>query len=334
MTGPDAPLPQEWGPPAYVQAKPRFLLPIEPREYHWFWRVPGLAWWRPLLAVVVGGVGFFLISLVVSVVGLTIDVANSGGNFKQVVEDIAAGEISRTLFVANSVAIGLMVPLAYLLQRMVGQKPGFLSSVVGRIRWGWLVTCFGISIIAVLGYVVLGIAVDGVESLGLSFQPGWPLLLVLVVLVTPFQAAGEEYLFRGVLNRSVASWIPHNGLALVVGAVVSSYAFMLVHGAGDPWLNVVYFTMGLMFSWLTWRTGGLEAAVAMHLANNIIGLGMVPFQEWGGIFDREAGAGDPVLMLQLVFLGAATVVIDVVARRRGLKTRTAPETTSGAPLRG
>lgn len=238
------------------------------------------------------------------------------------------GELSRPLFIANSVALGLLVPFAFLLQFILGQRPGFLSSVVGRIRWGWLMTCFGISVVAVFGFFGIGVILEGPEAYELSLQPGWLVLLVLIIVVTPFQAAGEEYAFRGILLRGVAALIPHRRVALVVGAVVSSALFALVHGAADPWLNLTYFLMGLMFCHLTWRTGGLEAAIAMHAANNLIALGIVPFQEWGGLFDRSDGTGGPIVLVQLVFLGVATVVIDVLARRRGLTRTWTPDTPS------
>lgn len=323
---PPPPPPPGWAPSPFPPAppRPRHLLPHEPREYHWFWRVTGLLAWRPILAIVLGVIGFFGISMVVSVIGLVLDAGSVPGGMEEALENLVDGQVSRTLFIANSVALGLMVPLAFLLQRLAGQPGGFLSSVTGRLRWGWMGTCFAISLVGVVGFIGLGIAIDGWESLELSVQPGWWWLLAAILVVTPFQAAGEEYLVRGVLNRAVASWFPWRTVALVAGAIGSSIVFMLMHGAGDIWLNIVYFTMGLLFCHLTWRTGGLEAAVAMHIANNLVALAFVPFQEWGGIFDREAGAGGPVVLLQLIFLGAATVVIDVVARRRGIVRATAP----------
>lgn len=306
---PPAPPPQ-WFPPPPLQ-------PVE-REYPWFWRQPTVAPWRPVVAVLLGAIGFLLISLLASGVGIAIDALQNPGGLQAVLEELLNGEISKVMFVANSVALGLLVPLAYLLQLLAKQRPGFLASVVGRIRWGWLATCFAVSLAGSLGFLGLGVLVDGWDALGLSLRPGWAWLLVAILIVTPFQAAGEEYLIRGILNRAVAALLPWRVPALILGALVSSWVFMLLHGAGDRWLQIIYFTMGLLFCYLTWRTGGLEAAVAMHIANNLVGLVLVPFQEWGSIFDRQAGVAGPSSLLQLVFLGAAVAVIEWLARRRGV----------------
>lgn len=299
-------------------------LPTQPREYQEFWRTLGVPVWKPLVAVLLGAVGFLLISLLVSAAGIFYDIATSGTTIDEVLAGLLEGEISQAVFIANSVALGLMVALSFLLQRIVGQPPGFLSSVVGRVRWRWMLTCFGISIVAVGLLTAVELALVGWDGLNLAPQPGWPLLLLAILLVTPFQAAGEEYLVRGVLFRAVGALLPHRLLGLALGAVVSSLVFVLLHSAADPWLNLVYFCMGLLFCHLTWRTGGLEAAVAMHAANNLLGLAFVPFQEWGGIFDRSEGVAGPEVLIQLVLLVAAGVVIEVLARRRGIVRRSAP----------
>lgn len=303
------------------------VLPVEPREYQEFWRAPGIPLWKPFVAILLGAVGFFIVSLVITLAAVFYDVAASSEGMEAVLNGLLEGEISQTVFIANSVALGLMVPLSFLLQRFVGQRPGFLSSIVGRIRWGWLLTCFAISLAAVGVLTLVDGFMVGWDAMDLSPRPGWLLLLVAILAVTPFQAAGEEYLVRGVLFRTVGSVIPNRMTGLVLGAIVSSAVFVLLHGAADPWLNLVYFCMGMLFCHLTWRTGGLEAAIAMHTANNILGLAFVPFQEWGGLFDRSVGTGGPIVLVQLVMLVVAGVVIELLARRRGLATTSAPGAT-------
>ncbi|MCC2592588.1 CPBP family intramembrane metalloprotease [Tessaracoccus sp. OS52] len=299
-------------------------LPVVEREYQEFWRTPGIPMWKPFVVVILGAVGFFAISLVITLAAVVIDGLLTPGGFTEVSNDLLAGEVSRLVFIANSVALGLMIPLAFLLQRFTGQPAGFLSSVVGRTRWGWLLTCFWISLLAVAALTAIELGLGGWAALGLELRPGWLPLLAAILVVTPFQAAGEEYLIRGVLFRAAGSLVPHRWVALGLGAAVSSFVFMLLHGAADPWLNLMYFCMGLLFCYLTWRTGGLEAAIAMHAANNLVGLTFVPFQEWGGIFDRSAGVAGPIVLVQLVLLLVAAAVIEVLARRRAMVTVAAP----------
>ncbi|MEO7586744.1 MAG: CPBP family intramembrane glutamic endopeptidase [Arachnia sp.] len=325
--------PMQWGPPQPWQPRPKPpTLPVELREYPAFWRAPGIRAWRPILAIVLGAIGFFVSSLLVTIAAMFLEAAITGRDVADAFLALSDGVITPTIFLANSVSLGLLVPLSFLLSRLVGQKGGWISSVVGRVRWGWLLKCFVVSFIAVGAFIVFSTTVDGWDQLELSARPGWWWLLIGVLLVTPFQAAGEEYLIRGVLNRGVASLIPPRVVGAVAGAVVSSGVFMLLHGAGDIWLNITYFTMGMLFSYLTWRTGGLEAGVAMHAANNLVALAFLPFQDISKIFDREAGTGDPSVLLQLVLLGVAGAIIVLMARRGGIQRATAPAMPDAGPI--
>ncbi len=318
--------PQQWGPPP----KPP-KLPVEPREYPAFWRAPGIRAWRPIVAIVLGAVGFLVSSIVVTVAALWLESLFTGVSIVDTSLGLMDGVITPTVFLANSVALGVLIPLSFLLSRLVGQKGGWLSSVAGRVRWGWLLKCFLVSFIALGAFTVITTTAEGWQEMELSLRPGWWWLLIGVLLVTPFQAAGEEYLIRGILNRGVASLIPPRMVGAIIGAVLSSTVFMLLHGAGDVWLNITYFSMGMLFSYLTWRTGGLEAAVAMHAANNLIALVFVPFQDLSDIFDREAGAGDATVLIQLALLAISATVIVVMARRGGTQRSAAPAAVHPAP---
>lgn len=302
------------------------MLPVEPQEYPAFWRAPGISAWRPILAVILGAIGFLASTTVIVGAALLLESTISGVGVQELVVALAGGGITPILFLANSVSLALLVPLSFLLSRLVGQKGGWISSVVGRVRWGWLLRCFAVSFVAVGALMVVSVLL-GWELLELASQPGWWWLLIGIILITPFQAAGEEYLIRGVLNRAVASLIPSRAVGAVAGAVVSSVGFMLLHGAGDIWLNITYFSMGMLFSYLTWRTGGLEAAVAMHAANNLVAMVFLPFQDISELFNRAEGVGDPTVLVQLVLLGAAAAVIVAMARRRSVERAGAP----GAP---
>ncbi len=286
------------------------------------------------MAVVLGAVGFFVSGLVIGFAGLVVEAAVSDRGFLEVAQELGTLTITPITFLANSVSLGLLVPLTFLLSRLVGQKGGWISSVVGGIRWRWLLQCFGISFVAVAALIAVTIALDGWENQGLAFRPGWWWLLIGVIVVTPFQAAGEEYLIRGLLNRAVASFIPARVVGAILGAVLSSIVFMFIHGAGDIWLNITYFSMGMLFSYLAWRTGGLEAAVAMHTANNLVVMLFLPFQDISEVFNREAGTGDPTVLLQLALLGIAAVIIVRLARRSSIERWGPPVIVGGgaAPM--
>ena len=97
-------------------------------------------------------------------------------------------------------------------------------------------------------------------------------LLVVILLTTPLQAAAEEVGFRGYLSQAVASWVARPVVGALLAGAVSAVLFALAHGLQDPWLFTDRLAFGLVASWLAWRTGGLEAPIALHIANNVVGL--------------------------------------------------------------
>lgn len=82
---------------------------------------------------------------------------------------------------------------------------------------------------------------------------------------------------------------------------------------------------GLITGLLTIRTGGLEAAIALHVLNNLLSMGMLSAIA-GGLETDETAADMNWMMLAvdvpLVSLYAAAVLW--LSHRRGLRASTAP----------
>ena len=98
-------------------------------------------------------------------------------------------------------------------------------------------------------------------------------LLVVILLTTPLQAAGEEVGFRGYLTQAVASWSVRPVSGIVVGH--RGERRLLRAGPRRPGRRALFgdrLAFGLTASWLVWRTGGLEASMALHAANNLVSL--------------------------------------------------------------
>ena len=111
--------------------------------------------------------------------------------------------------------------------------------------------------------------------------------LLVVLFLTPLQAAGEEYAFRGYLTQGFGSlmagiaqrsnasartvdWLSR-GAAVVLPAVL----FALAHGIGQS-APIFFdrFAFGVVAGILVIRTGGLEAGIAMHVLNNFLAFGL------------------------------------------------------------
>ncbi len=89
-------------------------------------------------------------------------------------------------------------------------------------------------------------------------------MLIIVVLVVPWQAAAEEVVFRGLLMQTVGAWLRHPAWAILLPLPL----FVIGHDYNAVGLvDVAVFAA--VAGYLSWRTGGLEAAIGMHVVNNV-----------------------------------------------------------------
>lgn len=58
--------------------------------------------------------------------------------------------------------------------------------------------------------------------------------------------------------------------ALAVGLVVSALGFAVGHGSTDPWLFGYYLMTALNTGLVAVMSGGPEAPIAFHVANNVL----------------------------------------------------------------
>lgn len=304
-------------------------LPIEPTRYPLFWRTPLWRPWRSILALVIGVIAFLLVLAVLPIFGVGLDIATGRYTVEEMLAELGQGRLIATpaIFISNNIGLALLTPVSFVIARLLfKQKGGWLSSVVGRFRWSWFAWC-----LAVLAPIWL---VTGGFELWLTLRSGdvvlavnddtW-VMLIGVLLTTPLQCAGEEFSDRGLINRAASSFIKHPVAGPLLGALVSSALFMAAHSAQDVWLNGFYFAFGMIACWLTWRTGGLEAAIAMHVVNNLVTLSVAPFMDISGLFDRGESTATPMaLVIGLIAPLVGVGVIEVLTRRRKLVVESAP----------
>jgi membrane protease YdiL (CAAX protease family) len=144
------------------------------------------------------------------------------------------------------------------------------------------------------------------------------------VLTTPVQSAGEEYFFRGWLPTAIGSWFARPGWSLLAGGLVSTGLFGLAHGDQNVWLFADRFGFGLIATVLVWRTGGLEAGIAMHAVNNVIAFGFgIGYGELEESLEVST-AGALEVGIDLAVLALSALVLILLARRRKLTARVAP----------
>lgn len=295
---------------------------------------PRYRWWRMLLTGLLG-IAFYVVLMLVLIVPLGISAALNpawGVEVQMLLMTTEYFDLDRPWFlVALVLPLILMIPALLLASRIVeGRGVGLLSSVAGRLRMGWL----GRSIL--LAFVVFAIsfglligwsAATG-EGMAADFShPNLWVMVVLVLLLIPFQAAAEEYVFRGYLMQLVGGWLRHPAFAILLPIPL----FVLGHGY-DVWGAASVGVFAAVAAWLTWRTGGLEAAIGLHIANNvcIFLLGSV------GMVDANATSGTPIdLLTSTVTMVVFALLADLWARRLGVvRTAAVPRPIAPAGAMG
>lgn len=264
------------------------------------------AWWRLGLGVVLAALGFLAVTLLAL---LTVAVASRlvGG---QLVVDTA--RISAPLLLATNLGLALCIPLAAVLSWGIYRlAPRWLGSIAPGLRRRWLGACVGVA--AVVWGVLLLLTLAGITASGEASLDGQALgFIAVVLLTTPLQAAGEEYLFRGFLLQSLGA----TGLGAPVCWVVSGAIFATAHGQFDPPLFADRWLIGVVFAWLATSTGGLEASIALHAVKNVSVL--VPAALIGELTTAvdPSNVGWAPLVLDAVMLGVAAPWIRARYRRR------------------
>lgn len=194
--------------------------------------------------------------------------------FQQGIRKDPDGTVSWFGLLATNLSLIVLIPLSMLVARKLNrQTPGLLSSVVGRLRWrplAWFaVVAVALELVMLAVIQIGGIELAGGERHGGGAAPDAVAVIAVTLLTSTFQAAGEEYFFRGYLLQAVGALVRSSLVAILVTTLV----FTMAHGVW-PWqspaLFLDRFAFGLVAALLVVRTGGLEASIAAHAANNVV----------------------------------------------------------------
>lgn len=247
-----------WGAQGYAEPPPGASYPLLLRgeSYAWWRSVTGV-FLAPALWLVLGGVVGSAVLLAAWGIGHA-DVPREG--FFAAAQRYEHWEG----MVASHLQIALLIPITLLMVKTWHRvRPGYLMSVAGRPRWGFFLASLGVAAAVFAVYV----ATMPLRGDPMRFQPqeGFWAFLVVILLLTPVQAAAEEFLFRGYLLQGLGSLVANPWF----GVLTSAFVFALFHGTQNVPLFLSRFAFGVVVGWLVLRTGGLEAAIAAHIVNNV-----------------------------------------------------------------
>lgn len=179
---------------------------------------------------------------------------------------------------------------ALILFAKVLQGKKFADYTTGRARWDLRRFGFGA---LVWGILVTAVTVQQVASdadVVLNFSPEKFLpLLIVGLLLFPFQTGFEEVLFRGYLMQGSALLFRYRWAALLATSVL----FGLMHSSNPEidtfgfWTAMPqYVIMGLIMGYVALKDDGIELAAGMHFANNLLSSLLVTSD--GMVFDTAA----------------------------------------------
>ncbi|TKK91503.1 CPBP family intramembrane metalloprotease [Herbidospora galbida] len=271
-----------------------------------------MSWWKALVVIIVPSLAMIVMQVVFyQLVGV---IEGSDDPLAATFTPLKFLAVNLSVGAAGLLAIGLLVWTARVPWRSLISFPRAFD---GRRLTEYL-----------LGATLLAGAGIGVVALVAPEAPGWTAfgvsattiaILILTFSTTPIQAAGEELMFRSAALPAAASWVRAVRPALVVGLVVSSLAFAVMHGSTDPWLFGYYAVFGVCTGLMAIISRGLEAPIAFHVANNVLATTVNTLMADGEAFplDRSTDTGDASLLILVA--GNVGMVVLVWLRERHRK---------------
>lgn len=311
-------------------APAQWIAPVEtePLEYHRLYRgAQKYAWWRPLVAAIIAAAIYFPLNFAVSLLFIPLLMVFDPAYVQSALFDQTSPILDTQhpwSIVMATVLIALMIPSVLLAMLSMGLRPiGRLWSVAGRIRWSLVWRSLGIAAVALVVQFAVNIAI-GLATTGFSGADLEPVdrgdfdavaavvSFGLVLLLVPFQAAAEEVVFRGMFLQVLGSWLRSPWIAIVLSTIAFSAGHIY-----DIWGLIGVGMLGLTAAWLTWRTGGLEAGISLHVLNNVLAFGVMATGVGGETGQVEESGGPESLIGQAVALALFAWLVVRMFDKRG-----------------
>ena len=287
---------------------------------------PRARWFTPVLeGLLIAGI-YFVLLLIVSFALLAFAVMlRVPYDYLTDLQRIYANVFKTPLvFIALLITIIPVIPAIFIARLITNFKPlGLIHSIAGRMRWSYLGVFLSFGFL-IFGLYYVGFAtLDGSLTTQNSVHPlnsgmFW-LYIVLILLIVPFQCYAEELLFRGYLMQTVGRWLKNPVWAIIIPAPI----FMVLHGYG-LWGLLSVLTMALIAGFLCWYTGGLEAGIGLHIANNvsIFIFGLLGLEDpFGAVREEQPLDFVQALILQLAFAGLVYMYTYRQKRKAALNQR-------------
>lgn len=185
----------------------------------------------------------------------------------------------------NLLPFVFLLGLLFLLVKKLHQR-SILSLTTARKKVDWSRMLFSFSLILLITLVSFGISYyNDPTQVVLQIDPlKFGILVVISLLLFPFQIGLEEYLFRGYMMQHLGTLLKNRWMPLLLTSVL----FGVFHSANPEvaemgyTIMVFYIGTGLLLGIMTLMDDGIELALGFHFGNNLLAATLVT-SDWSAL---------------------------------------------------
>lgn len=154
------------------------------------------------------------------------------------------------------------------------KKPIDIVTARRQVDWGRIFYAAATWGVITLITVFIPLLVGDASDIVFQFEPlNFFIMVIISLLLFPFQTSFEELIFRGYLMQWSALLFKYRWVAILITGIL----FGLMHGVNPEveefgvWIALPqYILMGLILGFVAVLDDGLELALGLHMANNIV----------------------------------------------------------------
>ena len=200
--------------------------------------------------------------------------------------------------------------LKFPIRKMVNQNQSFCSRN--------LMTGFVSTFVLGAGTTFIWMAISP-QNFSYTLGRHWPVDFLLAFVLVVLAALLEEILCRSYIAYFVNDTMAETPKQKIIYCLVSAVIFTIFHfqnpeitGKQAIYAMMFYFVMGFALMAVTLRTKGIEAALGIHIANNLVSAWLFTYDNsalaTNAVFTQHDSIG-PLVVLQSVFCVAVSVFI-------------------------
>ncbi|UZO80203.1 CPBP family intramembrane metalloprotease [Aquimarina sp. ERC-38] len=251
--------------------------------------------WKVIVTILITS-GIFILNLVAFLISDPGDMEQAYALLKKIPKNLS--------LILNLAPFALLLILLFLLVKYLHER-SILSLTTSRSKVDFSRIFFGFAMVFIFTVVsfIIGYFIEP-EAYELQFKPlNFIILVVISLVLFPFQIGLEEYLFRGFLMQQIGIALKNRWMPLIITSVL----FGVFHSANPevaelgPIVMIFYIGTGLLLGIMTLMDEGMELALGFHLGNNFLAATLVTAEysalQTDAIFKS---VGEPATLSELI----------------------------------